>query len=153
QSYDAFALATLEDIYSEQALNSSIHYSVYDFSSCYLENKGNGQFERRNLPDAAQISAINSLISDDFNGDGHPDLLIAGNLYVSEVETTRSDAGIGLLLAGDGRGNFSPVPYRKSGFFAPWDVRALGLINNKKEPLIIVANNNFKTQVFQLKIP
>ncbi|MDH5399372.1 MAG: VCBS repeat-containing protein, partial [Cyclobacteriaceae bacterium] len=46
QSYDAFALATLEDIYSEQALNSSIHYSVYDFSSCYLENKGNGQFER-----------------------------------------------------------------------------------------------------------
>ena len=90
------------------------------------------------------------IIIEDFNGDGNEDVLLAGNFYVSEVETGRADAGIGLYLKGNGKGNFTPVKVRESGFFADRDVRDLALIKNYDDSgySILVANNNDKMQIF-----
>ena len=52
------------------------------------------------LPNEAQLSSINDILIDDYDQDGHADLLVAGNLYTSEIETPRNDAGMGLLLRG-----------------------------------------------------
>ena len=43
---------------------------------------------------------------EDFNEDGHLDVLTVGNMFVSEIETPRNDAGSGLLMFGDGAGHF-----------------------------------------------
>ena len=43
------------------------------------------------------------MLIEDFNQDGNLDILVAGNLYTAEVETPRNDAGIGLVLLGDGK--------------------------------------------------
>ena len=83
----------------------------------------------RKLPNEAQLSSINDMIIDDFDGDGHPDILAAGNLYNVEVVTPRNDGGIGVFLKGDGEGHFMAVPYESSGFFAPGDVKSLALIH------------------------
>ena len=64
----------------------------------------------------------------DLDGDGNLDLLMAGNFYVSEVETGRADAGIGLYMKGDGKGGFAPVKPAKSGFLAREDVRDLAIL-------------------------
>ena len=102
----------------------------------------NGTFVPHELPNLAQLSAINQILVDDFDKDGHLDALIAGNLYSSEVETPRNDAGIGLFLKGNGKGSFTPVRSLESGFYAPGDVKDMSKITIGKIEYIIVAKNN-----------
>ena len=142
QNYESFAEATLEDVYTEKSLESSLHYQVKSFASIYLEND-NGKFVIHQLPIEAQLSSINDIVVNDYDNDGFLDILIAGNLFVSEVETPRNDAGYGLLLKGNGKGEFEHIPAESSGLFIPGDVKALGIIHrNKKDPYIIAAKNN-----------
>jgi len=133
-------------------LNESLHLQAETFASCYFENRGNGEFVMRKLPNEAQLSSINDIIIDDFDYDGHPDILAAGNLFNVEVVTPRNDAGIGVFLKGDGEGRFMAVPFESSGFFAPGDVKSLALIHiNDKDREILVGNNNDRLQIFRVK--
>ena len=124
-TYDAFGKATLSEVYSTPKLEKSVHYSARNFASSYFENDGQGEFNIKNLPQLAQVSSINDIFVKDFDSDGHLDLLVAGNLYDSEVETPRNDASIGLLLRGDGKGNFGAVPASESGVRIIGEVRCL----------------------------
>src|SRR5690606_40306799 len=94
------------------------------------------------LPNLAQISSINQILVDDYNNDGNLDVLIAGNLHVSEVETPRNDAGYGLFLKGDGKGDFKAVPVTESGFFVPGDVKDMAQIKVGDKNFIIAAKNS-----------
>jgi len=78
------------------------------------------------------------------------DIVVAGNLYNAEVETTRNDAGYGYLLYGDGQGNFLPVPYAESGIYIPFDTKDLKQLKGKNLTLIIAANNSDALTIFQL---
>jgi hypothetical protein len=84
------------------------------------------------------------------NGDGHLDLLMAGNKYGMEVGTGRYDAGNGVFLAGDGKGNFTWVNNLQSGFWAMRDARDLAMIKGAGgKRTFVVANNNSGLQVFR----
>lgn len=139
--YETFSNATLEDIYTKNDLEKSLHYQVKSFGSIYLENTG-GQFVQHQLPNLAQLSSINQIIVNDFDKDGNLDCIIAGNLYSSEVETPRNDAGIGLFLKGDGKGHFEAVEARDSGLFLSGDVKDMVEINIGGNPYILVGKNN-----------
>jgi enediyne biosynthesis protein E4 len=141
KNYETFAEASLVDVYSKKDLENSLHYQVKSFASIYLENK-NGKFVVHKLPNMAQISSVNQILIDDYDKDGSLDALIAGNLFVSEVETPRNDAGYGLFLKGNGKGNFKAVPVTKSGFFVPGDVKDMAKIKVKNKTYIIAAKNN-----------
>lgn len=150
RNYTDFANASLTDVYTPEALEASIHYRVKIFSSVYIENLGMGQMKRNNLPELAQISNINGMVASDFNDDGNRDLVIVGNLFVSEVETPRNDASYGLFLEGDGQGSFKAVDYSKSGIYVPGDARAASLLKGIDGDLIIIANNNGPLQMFKV---
>ena len=146
-TYAAFASSDIEDVYGDQ-LETAIQGKVYEFRSVYIENQ-NGKFVAKPLPNRAQIAPIQGIVSDDFDGDGHLDILVAGNLYVSEVETGAADAGIGLYLRGDGKGNFTPVAPMDCGIFANLDVRDLALVKSKSgKATVVVGNNNNRLQAF-----
>ena len=77
-------------------------------------------------------------------------MVIAGNFYVSEVETGRADAGTGLVLLGNGSGEFEVMNVVESGFRADKDVRDLALIKGVDgTDIIVVANNNDKVQLIK----
>ena len=143
EDYNSFASATLIDVYSEADLESSLHYQAKTFASTLILNQGDG-FEMKALPNQVQISAINDILIRDFDGDGNHDLLVAGNMYSAEVETTRNDASYGKFLKGDGQGGFEPIPYSSSGFFIKGDTKDLDLVETDKGPVIIAANNSDK---------
>jgi hypothetical protein len=151
KDYNTFADASLEDVYSTQDLENSLHYQVWNFASSYIENKGNEEFEIRNLPNEVQLSSINGIVADDFNGDGNLDLLVAGNLYSSEVETPRNDASYGKLLLGNGQGDFDPIPFSKSGFYLQKDTKDLAKLKTKKGVIIVSANNNNNVELLKLE--
>jgi hypothetical protein len=150
KNYGTFANATLEDVYSKENLKASLHYQAKNFASSYIENLGNKNFSMTKLPNKAQVSSINGIISKDFNHDGNLDILVIGNLFTSEIETPRNDASIGLILTGDGSGNFTPLSMSESGLFAPKDAKAVAFITTKLGDIIIVTNNNDNTQVFSV---
>ncbi len=68
-----------------------------------------------------------------------------------EIETPRNDAGNGLLLLGDGKGAFNPVPGHTSGFFARKDAKKIGMLKNNGHGIIVVANNDDTVQFFKVK--
>ena len=151
QNYESFAEATLEDVYTERSLQSSLHYQVKSFASVYLENK-DGKFIVHQLPVEAQISSVNEILVNDYDKDGYLDILLAGNLLVSEVETPRNDAGYGLFLKGNGKGDFSPVSANDSGLFIPGDVKAMGMIQKgSQDKYILAAKNNDYLQFVRWK--
>jgi len=147
KDYESFSEATLVDVYTEKSLKESLHYKVKSFASIYLENK-NGKFIIHELPVEAQLTCINQIMVDDYDKDGKLDVLITGNMYNSEVETPRNDAGHGLFLKGDGKGKFKAVAASDSGFFTPGDVKNMEKINVKgKNYLLITKNNSFLQSV------
>lgn len=149
KTYDIFASSNVGQIYGDDKLENALHYEATTFATTYFENIGNGVFEAHSLPQLAQLSSTNDFMIDDFNGDTHLDILLAGNLYDAEVETTRNDAGFGLLLVGDGKGNFTAVNRQESGFFVPYNVKNMATLKHKNGQLILVACNNDALQIFK----
>lgn len=150
QNYDLFASLEIEDVYGAKNLSNSLHYQAHTFSSSYIENVGNGSFKVKSLPRQAQISNINDFIIEDFNDDGNLDVLAVGNMFVSEIETPRNDAGNGLLMLGDGKGRFTAVPPIESGFFASGDAKKIIVLESQGTKKILVANNNDILQSYDL---
>jgi enediyne biosynthesis protein E4 len=150
--YDAFARATLENVYGSDNLRSAAHFKADNFATCYLENTGNGLFKVIPLPVPAQISSVNGIISEDFDNDGNKDLVIAGNMFGSDPETPRNDASIGLFLKGDRIQRFIPLPANETGLNIGGDVREICLIHlgKSRAPAIIVAKNNSLMQVIKV---
>ncbi len=155
QTFHAYADATFNDIFPPQILTDAVHFQANEFRSILLENLGNGTFRVKPLPTMAQLSPIFSTAVQDFDGDGNLDVLLVGNFYGPDVEIFRYDAGKGLLLRGDGKGNFTDVPILESGFYTPRDARSLSLIRAGKTNslLAIVGNNNSEVQVFKEEVP
>lgn len=149
-TFREFALADVFEIYGKENLNKSQKYTAQTFASIYAENMGNGKFELKELPIEAQFSNINAMLTYDFNHDSHYDILLAGNLYGTEYETVRSDAGIGLLLLGDGKGNFKPINSRESGIMLPFDVKKLVWLTFGQVNVIVAGCNNDFYQFLKL---
>ena len=141
KDYNSFSEANLVDVYTKEALESSLHYQVKSFASVYLENKDD-QFIIHQLPIEAQFSSINQILVDDYDNDGNLDALIAGNLYVSEVETPRNDASFGYFLKGNGKGDFKAIKPTESGVFIKGDTKELAEINVKGKKYIVIAKND-----------
>jgi hypothetical protein len=146
KDYNSFGLATLEDLFNADVLEEADIFEANTFSNSMLINTGEG-FKLVKLPQFAQISAVFGIIYDDFDKDGLDDLVIAGNLYNSEMETTRNDAGKGLFLKGDGKGGFQVIRGYDSGLFIPGDVKKLKALRLGEGPsarkgIIAGINNN-----------
>jgi hypothetical protein len=152
-TYGAFADAAIPQMFSGSQLQGALHYQADTFASVYLQNNGDGTFTSFALPDLAQIAPIRAIIAHDVDGDGNLDLIVAGNLYDTEPNTARADAGNGLWLKGDGHGHFTPVPAVESGFLAPGDVTGLALIKTPTGKAVLVANHGDSLQAFRLRRP
>ena len=83
--------------------------------SLVLLNRGD-HFEAEALPAQAQWSPVFGIAVADLDGDGYEDLFLAQNFFGVASSESRHDAGDGLWLRGNGRGEFAPVPSLASGF-------------------------------------
>jgi len=91
-------------------------------------------------------------VVEDFDGDGNLDVAINGNDYGTEVSQGRYDALNGLVLRGDGKGNFEPMTILKSGIYIPGDGKALvKFLDNKGDLTIAASQNKDALKVFKLK--
>lgn len=94
------------------------------------------------LPDIAQYSAINGMITDDFDGDGNLDICMNTNDYGTVPSYGRYDALDGLILKGDGKGKFTPLSILQSGIFIPENGKALVKLRGSDGKYLIAASQN-----------
>ncbi|MBA4852241.1 VCBS repeat-containing protein [Emticicia sp. BO119] len=149
QNYAKFSEATINEILKPEEMNDALVLKANWMKSSYLENKGNGIFDIRELPVQAQFAPVFGMITEDFDQDGNLDVLIAGNDYGTEVSIGRHDAMNGLLLKGDGKGNFTSVLPESSGYCVCGDAKSLvRLINAKGEMLLVASQNRSELKFF-----
>ena len=150
KSFESYAKASLDEIYGE-GLDSALFYEVREFRSGVMINTGNG-FDFKPFPNLAQISPIMSSLVHDVDGDGIDDIIIVGNHFDAEVETTRHDSGNGLVMLGNESGNYSTLNPLFSGFYAPGNAKGAVMISLASGGnLIVVANNNGQAQSFSCR--
>ena len=148
--YTSYAQATLPQLVGQAPLAQATHHVAHTFSSSYAETKDGKVSAIRPLPNEVQLSAVRDALAIDVNQDQHLDMIVAGNLYNTETRTPRLDAGTGLVLLGDGHGNFTPTSALESGFYVSGDVRKLAWVRSPKGGMLVVANNNRPLQLFRL---
>lgn len=146
-----YASLTINQLYEEGKGEDMLELTCNETRSCWFENKGNGSFVQHVLPTAAQVAPVNAIVSTDTDKDGNADLILAGNEYQTTVMTGRYDASYGLVLKGDGKGNFSPLTPASSGLIIDGDVKDLKIISTPAGNFLLAAINNEKLKVFKLK--
>jgi hypothetical protein len=101
----------------------------------------------RLLPAIAQVSAIQSFVSFDFDGDGEEEILAAGNFYPYRVQLGRCDASYGTILKFK---NGTVHVYKpEQPVWLSGDIRALGVARSvQASARIIVSRNNAAAGVF-----
>ena len=152
QNYKSFATATMDQLFTPEQLKGALILKANNFNSCFIRNDGNGKFTLLPLPAAAQLSVINGMVVDDFDGDGNLDVIINGNDYGTEVSVGRYDALNGLMLKGDGKGNFTTQSILQSGIFIPGNGKALVNIRSANGHYLLAAGQNRgPLKIFELK--
>ncbi|WP_077921083.1 FG-GAP-like repeat-containing protein [Spirosoma sp. 209] len=138
--YADYAEAQFSDLFSDQELQDAFQGQATELRSCYAENKGGGRFTLHPLPGLAQQSPIFGFVVADFNRDGHLDALATGNCYTNEANMGRQDASRGVLLSGNGRGQFAAMEAGETGFSVTGDARRTYWLRNPDRLVTALSN-------------
>ncbi len=140
-TYEGFATASLQDIIGEDKIKGSLRLELTEFKSGIFWGQADGAYKWEAFPVDAQLSPIVGFSVTDINGDGKPEVIGAGNLYDTEVETTRYDAGQGVIMSyADGKWKcHTPL---ETGFYANGNIRAVKAIKAGDKDAVLCARSN-----------
>ncbi len=147
--YHDYANATLHDIFSEEKIKEASSFTVNTMQTSLVINHGNSEWKINPLQVEAQFAPVFGSLINDYDGDGNDDLLLIGNDYSAEVINGRYDAFNGLMLKGNGKGNFIKAA---SQFNVNGDGKGLvQLLAHDNTPLLIATQNNDQLLTFAVK--
>jgi hypothetical protein len=145
----AYGEATLEEIFGEK-LKASRELRINWLETTLFLNR-TGRFEARPLPGEAQFAPAFGVCVGDFNGDGHEDVFLGQNFFAVDEQTSRYDAGRGLWLRGDGKGNLSAVSGQESGVQVYGEQRGAALCDYDADGRVdlVVCQNAAATKLYR----
>src|SRR5450432_644955 len=148
--FKSYAGKQFSEMYSAEELKQATILTVNETRSVVFLNDGKGNFTKQALPLQAQLSPVYATVVYDMNGDGLPDIFMAGNFYGLKPQTGRFEASYGTLLLGDRQHRFQYISPKESGLFIRGEVRDARMLNPAgKNPLLVVARNNDNLMIFQ----
>jgi hypothetical protein len=145
----AYAEASAFDLMGEQT-NAVTMLEVNWLETTVWLNRGK-RFERGQLPVEAQFSPGFGVNVADVDGDGKEDLFLSQNFFAVPTRTSRSDAGRGLVLKGNGRGGFEALSGEESGVKVYGEQRgsAFGDFDQDGRVDLVVSQNGGETKVYR----
>ena len=124
-TYASFANIQLNQLLSAIKLQDIMTFQVSTLETGVLWNDGKGRFQFKPLPVEAQLAPSYGALIRDLNGDGKADILLAQNDYTRSPELGPSTAGMSMLLAGNGQGDFLMMPPKQIGLKISDEMRSL----------------------------
>lgn len=148
-NHHAYGAASVGEVLEDRLLNA-LELTATTFDSMIFLNRG-GNFESRPLPIEAQFAPAFGVSVADYDGDGSEDLFLAQNFFGVDSETSRHDAGVGLLLLGDGQGGFRALGPRESGIAIQGEQRgsAIADFDGDGRTDLVVSQQNGPTKLFR----
>jgi enediyne biosynthesis protein E4 len=147
-TYAAYGQASLKDIYGDKLKRVAVVEANTVATTIFL-NRGD-HFEARPLPFEAQLAPAFAVCVGDMDGDGNEDVFLSQNFFAVNPGSSRCDAGRGLWLNGDGRGNLRPVAGQESGVKVYGDQRGAALCDYDGDGRVdlVVTQNGAETKLF-----
>ena len=124
-TYQAYGLMSVKDLLGAQFQMAGVREVATLVSMLFL-NRGD-HFEAHPLPEEAQWAPAFAVCVGDLDGDGHEDVFLSQNFFATQPQTSRADAGRGLVLRGNGRGGFAPMTGQASGITVYGEQRGAAL--------------------------
>ncbi|MCR8560649.1 VCBS repeat-containing protein [Mucilaginibacter sp. BJC16-A38] len=128
--YKSYADATLDKIFTPEEMKDAKKLTAnYLATACFISN-AQGKLHPITLPLQAQYAPVYTITTLDYDHDGNEDLLLCGNINHARIRFGKYDANYGVLLKGDGKGNYRYINQQQSGFNIWGDVRNVLQLNN-----------------------
>jgi hypothetical protein len=147
--YADYAGKTTDEVFTKEELSGAAVESAFTFATSLVKGNAEGSFTLVPLPAAAQAAPVYAIASGDLDHDGHIDLLVAGNFSGFKPEIGGASGSYGTLLRGDGKGSFTALSHRESGFFVPGDARDLARVQMAHGTVYVVTRSNDRPLVFR----
>lgn len=147
--YKNFNDQTIQDIFSADVLEKAVVSEVTHLATSIMRNNGDGSFSIAELPVEAQLSPTYAISVEDFNGDGNLDILLGGNLHRVKPQVGKYDANFGILLAGNGQGEFKAISKLETGLSIDGEVRDFLIKEVDGQKMLFIAINNEPLQVYK----
>jgi hypothetical protein len=145
--YSSYADVTMKQIFTEEELKDANRLEANHLKTTYFESTSQGKLREKPLPIEVQVSPVFALTAFDYDHDGKKDLLLCGNISRARLRFGKYDANYGILLKGNGKGQFSYVPQQQSGFLLKGDVRSLLPVGNK----VLIGVNQAGVKAYMFK--
>lgn len=147
-SYEQYAVQSLQELLGTP-LSQVPYKKINTLEHMVFLNTGEG-FEAHPLPVETQFSAATGVIVADYNNDGNEDLFISQNYFHVPEGIPRQDSGRGMLLKGNGKGHFTPVPGTESGIKVYGEQRgaAFGDFNKDGKVDLAVTQRDSTTKLY-----
>ncbi|WP_337044345.1 VCBS repeat-containing protein [Emticicia sp. 17c] len=145
--YKSYADASMKEIFTPEELENMKQLSVTTLRTTLFMGSQDGKFQEKSLPVEAQFSPVFAITSTDIDADGKKDLILAGNINRGRLRFGKYDANLGLLLKGNGTGQFNAITQKNSGLGIAGDVRSMININQ----LLFVGINQQPLKVYSYK--
>lgn len=148
-THAAFSTATLADVIAILPSRPAVAAADTLATTLFL-NRGD-HFRAVPLPREAQWAPACGACVADADGDGHEDVFLSQNWFAFRPEWPRLDAGRGLWLRGDGRGNLTPLTGQESGVLVYGEQRgaAVGDFNADGRADLAVSQNGTATCLYE----
>ncbi|WNB17080.1 VCBS repeat-containing protein [Marivirga arenosa] len=147
--YEDYSKKSIQELLGNEVIQNADYKEVNTFRTKILINKGGGSFSEAQLPAQVQFSAIHSIQLLDINKDGYLDLILAGNESDFKPQFGKLDANDGLILFGDGKGNFALNSKLKS-LMIDGNVRDMNLISIQGQEHLLIGRNNDTSILFKM---
>ena len=149
ETQTAFGAASVAEILGDRFNSAKVLQANWLETTLFL-NRGD-HFEPHVLPIEAQFAPAFGISVGDLDGDGNEDIFLSQNFFAVDGETPRYDAGRGLWLAGDGKGNFRPVPGQESGLTIYGEQRGCALCDYDGDGRVdlVVTQNGAATKLYR----
>ena len=113
-TYDSYADAQLDQILDSVQIKSGKKLFADFLHTVWFENTTKGMIMPR-LPVQADYAPVYAIWTDDFDHDGNMDIFLGGNIEHARIKIGKVDANHGILLKGNGKGDFEYIDQQKAG--------------------------------------
>jgi hypothetical protein len=141
-THKQYALKSIHELFNKETMKGVVPLEVNYIASIIAFNDGNNQYSIKDLPVQMQWSSIYSIVCEDINGDGLPEIITGGNHFAYPTQFSRLDANLLEIAQNKGNRAFKIVSDGKKGVSIRAQIRSMIAADwNQKRSLLVGINN------------